>query len=102
MDHGDIVTASLTNINGASFGAIETLPGATTKVTPLMTSSDKAMLMDVSNIQGDPDPDAIAGKFKPDGKTYGLAARISGPRSEERRVGKEWVRTGRSWWSQYY
>lgn len=79
MDHGDIVTASLTNINGASFGAIETLPGATTKVTPLMTSSDKAMLMDVSNIQGDPDPEAIAGKFKPDGKTYVLAARISGP-----------------------
>src|SRR3546814_12246497 len=35
--------------------------------------------MDVSNIQGDPDPEAIAGKFKPDGKTYVLAARISGP-----------------------
>jgi ABC-type uncharacterized transport system involved in gliding motility auxiliary subunit len=79
MDHDDIVTASLTNINGASFGAIEALPGATTKVTPLMTSSNKAMLMDIANIQGDPDPEAIAAKFKPDGKTYVLAARISGP-----------------------
>jgi len=79
MDHDDIITASLTNINGASFGAIEKLDGATTKVTPLLTSSTQAALMDVADIQGDPNPESLASKFKPGGKTYMLAARISGP-----------------------
>lgn len=79
MSHDDVVTAALTNINGASFGAIRQIEGATTTLAPLLTSSDQAMLMDTADIKGEPDPQALAGKFKPDGKTYVLAARISGP-----------------------
>ncbi|HEX6958917.1 MAG TPA: Gldg family protein [Ferrovibrio sp.] len=79
MDHGDVITADLTNINTASMGAIRKLDGATTTLTPLLMSSKQAMLMDISNLKGDPDPQKLADQFKPSGDSYVLAARISGP-----------------------
>jgi ABC-type uncharacterized transport system involved in gliding motility auxiliary subunit len=42
-------------------------------------SSKQAMLMDISNLKGDPDPQKLADQFKPSGDSYVLAARISGP-----------------------
>jgi ABC-type uncharacterized transport system involved in gliding motility auxiliary subunit len=78
LNHDDIVTADLTQINAASMGSIRKLEGAATTVTPLITSSNQAMLMDVKDLDGDPNPQALAEKFKPTGETYVLAARISG------------------------
>lgn len=78
LNHEDIVTAELTQLNAASMGSIRKLDGATTTVTPLITSSNQAMLMDVKDLDGDPNPQALAEKFKPSGETYVLAARISG------------------------
>ncbi|MEK9970873.1 MAG: ABC transporter, partial [Ferrovibrio sp.] len=79
LSHEDVVTAELTQINAASMGAIRKLDGAATTVTPLITSSNQAMLMDTSELDGDPNPQALAEKFKPTGETYVMAARISGP-----------------------
>lgn len=79
LSQQDVVTAELTQINAASMGAIRKLEGAATTLTPLITSSSQAMLMDASDLQGDPNPQALAEKFKPTGETYTLAARISGP-----------------------
>jgi ABC-type uncharacterized transport system involved in gliding motility auxiliary subunit len=79
LSQQDVVTAELTQINAASMGAIRKLEGAATTLTPLITSSNQAMLMDVNDLQGDPNPQALAEKFKPAGETYTLAARISGP-----------------------
>jgi ABC-type uncharacterized transport system involved in gliding motility auxiliary subunit len=79
LSHEDVVTSELTQINAASMGAIRRLDGATTTLTPLITSSDKAMLMDTKDLDGDPNPQALAEKFKPTGEHYILAARISGP-----------------------
>lgn len=79
LSREDVVTADLTQINAASMGAVRKLDGATTTLTPLITSSNQAMLMDASDLQGDPNPQALAEKFKPTGETYALAARISGP-----------------------
>jgi ABC-type uncharacterized transport system involved in gliding motility auxiliary subunit len=78
LNHDDIVTSELTQINAASMGSIRKLDGATTTVTPLITSSNQAMLMDTKDLDGDPNPQALAEKFKPTGETYVLAARISG------------------------
>lgn len=78
MSAEDVVTAELTQINAASIGAIRKLDGAATTLTPLITSSDQAMLMDTADLKGDPNPQALAEKFKPTGETYTLAARISG------------------------
>lgn len=78
LSHADVVTADLTQINAASMGSIRKIDGATTTLTPLITSSNQAMLMDVGELQGDPNPQALAEKFKPTGETYVVAARISG------------------------
>ncbi|PJI42009.1 MAG: ABC transporter [Ferrovibrio sp.] len=78
LNHDDIVTSELTQINAASMGSIRKLDGATTTVTPLITSSNQAMLMETKDLDGDPNPQALAEKFKPTGETYVLAARISG------------------------
>ncbi len=78
LSRDDVVTSELTQINVASIGAIRKLDGATTTLTPLITSSDQAMLMDTADLKGDPDPQALAEKFKPTGETYVMAARITG------------------------
>lgn len=78
LNRDDVVTAELTQINAASMGSIRKLDGATTTVTPLITSSNQAMLMDVRDLDGDPNPQALAEKFKPTGESYVLAARVSG------------------------
>ncbi|WP_298721873.1 Gldg family protein [uncultured Ferrovibrio sp.] len=79
MSRDDVVTAELTQINTASMGSIRRIDGASTTVTPLITSSNQAMLMDTADLKGDPNPQVLAEKFKPTGETYVLAARISGP-----------------------
>lgn len=79
LSHADVVTADLTQINAASMGAIRKLDGATTTLTPLITSSNQTMLMDTADLQGDPNPQVLAEKFKAGGETYVVAARISGP-----------------------
>ncbi|WP_341894526.1 Gldg family protein [Ferrovibrio terrae] len=79
LSQDDVVTAELTQINAASMGAIRKLDGATTTLTPLITSSKQAMLMDTADLQGDPNPQVLAEKFKATGETYTMAARISGP-----------------------
>ncbi len=79
LSREDVITADLTNINFASVGSIKKLDGGTTSVTPLIRSSDKAMLMDAGELKGDPNPQALAEAFKPTGEIYTLAARITGP-----------------------
>lgn len=78
LNGDDVVISELTQINVASIGAIRKLEGAATTLTPLITSSDQAMLMDTADLKGDPDPQALAEKFKPTGETFVLAARITG------------------------
>jgi ABC-type uncharacterized transport system involved in gliding motility auxiliary subunit len=78
LNRDDVVTSELTQINAASMGSIRKLDGATTTLTPLITSSNQAMLMDARDLDGDPNPQALAEKFKPTGESYVLAARISG------------------------
>lgn len=78
LNRDDVVTSELTQINAASMGSIRKLDGATTTLTALITSSNQAMLMDAKDLDGDPNPQALAEKFKPTGESYVLAARISG------------------------
>lgn len=79
MNPDDVITAQLTGVNVASAGSIRRAEGATTTMVPLIRSSDKAMLMPVKELRGDPNPQALAEAFKPTGDIYTLAARITGP-----------------------
>jgi ABC-type uncharacterized transport system involved in gliding motility auxiliary subunit len=79
FDTGDLVTASLTRLNLASVGRLSQAEGATTSFTPLLRSSEDAMLTSGEMLQMQSDPDELMRAFSPTGERYTLAARISGP-----------------------
>lgn len=74
----DVVISQLGNITMATAGSIETLPEAKTSITPLIQSSDQAMLLDAAPIVFAPNPSELLANFKPSGERYTLAARITG------------------------
>lgn len=75
----DQVTAQLQTVNLASAGAFSPLKGATTKFTPLMSSSDQASLLDAPLVQMTPRPQDLWNLIRPAGSPYTIAARITGP-----------------------
>ncbi len=74
----DVIISQLGNITMGTAGSIEILPEAKTEVTPLIRSSDQAMLLDAAPIVFAPNPAELLAKFKPSGERYILAARITG------------------------
>jgi ABC-type uncharacterized transport system involved in gliding motility auxiliary subunit len=83
INANDPITGKLTDINIATAGALEHLPGAKTTFEPLLRTSDDAELVDAKRVEGTPVPDAIGllADFKPTGTRYTIAARITGPAS---------------------
>ncbi len=79
MDRDDVVTGQLGQLNLASAGSLVQLPEARTEMVPLLRSSDRAMLLKREQVAFSPDPGRLLADFKPSGKPYILAARISGP-----------------------
>ncbi|GHF10729.1 hypothetical protein GCM10017044_00510 [Kordiimonas sediminis] len=75
---GDIVTVAVDSLNIATPGVIEVAEGATTTVTPLVTSSAVSDLFDSNRAVGMPDPDGLLRDLEPQGKTNIIAARIQG------------------------
>ena len=75
----DLTTSEIESMNLASAGSLRPKDGATTKFTPLITSSPEAMLIDTEKLKDRPDFFGLIREFKPSGVPYTLAARISGP-----------------------
>lgn len=75
----DLVTGSLSVLNLASVGHFSPVEGATTKFTPLIRSSDDAMLYSAEMLTVQSDPDELIRQFLPTGERYTIAARLSGP-----------------------
>jgi ABC-type uncharacterized transport system involved in gliding motility auxiliary subunit len=79
MNKGEVITAELNHINLASAGILKPKDGATTKLTPLLSSSRDAQEIAADKVRTYPDPFAIARDYKPGGQPLVMAARISGP-----------------------
>jgi ABC-type uncharacterized transport system involved in gliding motility auxiliary subunit len=79
LNHSDLVTSELTDINLGTVGYIKQVPGATTKVEPLIQTTDDTMVIPVSKLLGTPNPDELLRDFVKSGDKYTIAARISGP-----------------------
>ena len=75
----DVVTGELASLNFGSAGALKKKEGASTTFTPLVSSSDDAMLVESINLMFGPDPERLLRDFKPSGERFALAARIQGP-----------------------
>ncbi len=75
----DVITAGLSNVNVATAGALEPLKDAKTHFEPLLQSSTDTELLPVARFRMLMDPAGLLDGFKPSGRRYTLAARVSGP-----------------------
>ncbi len=75
----DPVTGNLQQLNIATAGALKPKPGATTKFTPLLTSSSNAGLIDAIQVRVTRQPQDLLRRFEPTGEKFNIAARVSGP-----------------------
>ena len=75
----DPVTGNLQLLNIASAGALKAHQGATTKFTPLISSSSNAMLMDAMQIRFTQRPQDLIRRFQATGERFTVAARVTGP-----------------------
>lgn len=80
LSQDDVVTASLSSINGASVGAISILDNATTQMSALFTSSQYTDFTDSNKYQiSGQNPQSLLTNFEARNANVTLAARISGP-----------------------
>ena len=100
IDELDVVTSSLSSINGASMGALVQLEGANTRLSALITSSEYSDFSDVSRYQmSGQTPDILLTDFTARNANLVLAARVSGAANTafdtlpEGIDGKGWVKS---------
>lgn len=74
----DIVTGEIELLQMASAGVLQQASDARTAFSPLVVTSDRAMLSDVEEVRESFDPIQFLIDFRPTGETYTIAARISG------------------------
>lgn len=79
MNQQDIVSADLEAVNVSSSGWLELLDGASTRLEPLMRSSENAAPIESSRLRFLTNPADLQGGFNPTGDEYILAARVTGP-----------------------
>jgi len=79
MSSDQRITSKLRKINVATAGHFKILDDATTEITPLLSSSDEAMLVDKRVVQFRNDPVALLTKYQQGTISYPLAVRIQGP-----------------------
>src|SRR5438067_1743166 len=74
----DVITAGLSNVNVASAGSLEPLKDAKVRFEPLLKSSTDAEPLPVTRFRMLFDPATLRDGFKPTGRRYTIAARVSG------------------------
>ena len=78
FNQDDIVMAGLESINMSSVGILEQLDTATTKITPLVQSSNESQPLLAERLNALQNPESLMDDFIPTGTQYMLAARITG------------------------
>ena len=78
IDTGDVIASELSRITFATPGFFEKTEGATTQIEPLIWSSKSSGPFDAESVRRNPQPAEILRAFKPQDRSYTIAARISG------------------------
>ena len=78
LNNDDVLTAQLTSISVASAGALSLKEGSPLKMTALLKTSLLSQAIDAELVREEPNPAEILKQYKPDNKSYVLAARFSG------------------------
>ncbi len=79
LDRNDAITGDLRQINLGTPGALEKVQGATTTITPLISTGTKSMRLDQDKVMGMPDVVALFRDFKSQDRAEVIALRIAGP-----------------------
>ncbi len=78
LDEKDVLSGGIDKLNLATAVALSKLDGATTTLTPVLQTSDQAMLVGAEKVAGTPDALTLLRGYKPEGKRLTLAARVAG------------------------
>lgn len=78
LNNDDVLTAQLTSISVASAGALSLKEDSPLKMTALLKTSLLSQAIDAELVREEPNPAEILKQYKPDNKSYVLAARFSG------------------------
>jgi ABC-type uncharacterized transport system involved in gliding motility auxiliary subunit len=78
IDQRDVLSSGIETLNLASAGILSPVAGTTTAVTPILTTSSEAMVVDTSKVGMGGDPVALLRNYVPGGVPLVLAARIGG------------------------
>lgn len=78
VDPADAVTGTIKQLNIGTAGILEKVDGASTTVTPLVSTGVQSMRLDREKVKGVPDVVALFRDFKPQNKKETIAVRISG------------------------
>ncbi len=74
----DVLSQGVDNLNLASSGYLTEVPGASTTITPILTTSTDAMEVSANHTGMGSNPLGLLRDYKPGGKALTLAARVSG------------------------
>ncbi len=75
----DPLTADIEVVNMGTAGHLTPVEGATTEMTPLLTSSEQSALIRALEVAFMADPSKLWEEFEPSGRRFTLAARVTGP-----------------------
>ncbi|HVH80106.1 MAG TPA: Gldg family protein [Stellaceae bacterium] len=78
LSRDDPITADLSQIALATAGILEPINGAKTQFTPLMTTSTDSEKIPVDQVKGLPDVATLLAHFRPEQRSFVLAAHITG------------------------
>jgi ABC-type uncharacterized transport system involved in gliding motility auxiliary subunit len=78
LDQRDVLSAGIERLNLASAGVLAKADGATTEVTPILSTTPRAMQIGVEKIGPIPDAPGLLRSYKPEGKPLMLAVRVAG------------------------
>lgn len=79
MNEDDIVSADLETVNVSSAGWFAPLEGATTRFTPLLSTSENAGPIEASRLRFLANPEDLQAGFASSGERFAVAARLEGP-----------------------
>lgn len=78
IDSEDVISSELELITVAVAGHFKAKEGSSIEMTPIVTSSDDAMLTDVTRFRFLPDLSQLSNNFNPSGELYTFIARVQG------------------------
>ncbi|MBW8268513.1 GldG family protein [Caldovatus aquaticus] len=79
LNRADVATGELAQVTVASAGEVRRREGGPPiEFTPLLTTSERSMVVDAQRVRENPNPAQLLAEFRPDGQRRVIAARVRG------------------------